>query len=239
MNNTINTISGLILIIFIMIILYKFTPFITTKYNEQFTSLIKNNMKLNQTKQFNKFINSFNNKNNNATEYTDNLTKNAIEKYENSIRESAYKEAGRIDDNGCYNPIFRKCNKKRGKDGYEIFTPFQSGCIYPDMHISGFDAAFAQVDKYLNIVSSDSNVNDNINEHKKTCINKPEVKTGLIKFGLCNKEKLKKRCTDLNTQKNNIVAINEHIDLEDIETGISNMKHIYNSCFPTEEPLIC
>lgn len=155
--------------------------------------------------------------------------------------ESVYKMKDLIDENDCYNAQFKVCNKRYGMDGYEIFTPAQEGCVYPDDTISPYEAAYSQVDKYLNLLppATGSNTSLSTTERKSKCLDKPSVKAGLNNFGICNKSVLRTRCKNLNNQKQGIADATDGISLDNLNEGIENMKLIYTSCFPDEEPLVC
>ena len=161
---------------------------------------------------------------------------NNYDNYETEIK-SIYAEKKLIDENGCYNPIFNRCPKKNGQHGYEIYTPVQQGCLYPEQNMTHYDTAYAVVDNYLNQLPADGSDGTNINNRKEVCANKPSVRDGLLKFGLCNKQKLEERCKLLTEQSPLIADLNQNISTEDINTGIDNMKHIYKSCF--NDDLIC
>ena len=155
--------------------------------------------------------------------------------------ESVYKMKDLIDENDCYNAQFKVCNKRYGLDGYEIFTPAQEGCIYPDDTISPYEAAYSQVDKYLNLLAPATGNRKTMTntDRKRKCLNKPSVKAGLNNFGICNKSVLRTRCKNLNSQKQVISDATNGISLDNLNEGIENMKLIYASCFPDEEPLVC
>lgn len=159
-----------------------------------------------------------------------------------NLDDAIYKKLGIIDDNNCYNPTFKLCNRKTDMTGYSIFTPVQNGCSYPgEGEISGFETALAQADKYLNLLPGDDITNDNGMEfeRKMLCGGKPNVRQGFALFGLCNKNKLTDRCKALYNQKESIADMNKGVEVSDLETGIDNMKVIYSSCFPDETPLVC
>ena len=160
---------------------------------------------------------------------------------EKFVNKSIYKLNGLIDNNDCYNAQFKLCNKRNQLDGYEIFTPMQEGCLYPDDKISPYEAAYSQVDKYLSLLPPATGKNTELTnkQRKKKCLNKPSVKIGLNEFGICNKEILKTRCKNLNSQKESIADLNNYVSLDDLNTGVENMKLIYSSCFPEDEPLVC
>lgn len=164
--------------------------------------------------------------------------KSELELFKN---ESIYKMKDLIDENDCYNAQFKVCNKRYGLDGYEIFTPAQQGCVYPDDTISPYEAAYSQVDKYLSLLppATGSNTSLSTTDRKSKCLDKPSVKAGLNNFGICNKSVLKTRCKNLNSQKQGIADANSGISLENLNEGVENMKLIYASCFPDEEPLVC
>lgn len=169
------------------------------------------------------------------------ITKQSINKTELFKNKSIYKMKNLIDENDCYNAQFKVCNKKYGLDGYEIFTPAQEGCVYPDDTISPYEAAYSQVDKYLSLLPPATGLNETLSltERKTKCLNKPSVKAGLNNFGICNKNVLKTRCKNLNNQKHGIADANNNISLSNLDEGVENMKLIYASCFPDEEPLVC
>lgn len=168
--------------------------------------------------------------------YIENLFKiQKTEKKENyNVSDSIYKRSGYIDNDGCYNPVFRICNRKYNKQGYEIFTPIQNGCIYPNDSFNEFDTAFSLVDTYLNNIPAinNSDIDVEIKDIKEKCINKPSVINGLYNFGLCNKTKLEERIKLLEDQKNNIVDLNPGISNDDIQTGIDNTQLILDTCYP-------
>lgn len=170
----------------------------------------------------------------------DSLTNNTgTNNLPNNINNSIYKINNLIDDNDCYEPNFRICNRKLQKNGYEIFTPVQKGCLYPDDKLDYYNTAYAQVDKYLNLLPPATGERNNmsINERKKLCISKPNVKNGLNKFNLCDRDKLQSRCKLFKEQSNYDKKKKDESNF--INNGINNMKLIYSSCFTDDEPLKC
>lgn len=128
-----------------------------------------------------------------------------------------------LDEDGCYKATFSLCNRVDDRMGYKIFSSAQNKCEFPDKNaVSGFETAFSVVDKYLNLTPD---------EIQDTCINKPAVKDGLHKFGLCNKKQLLQRHNDLVNQKELIANLNNTIEEHHLDTGINHMKLIYKSCF--------
>lgn len=145
---------------------------------------------------------------------------------------SIYKKNKLIDSNGCYEPTFSRCNDENGERGYKIFTPFQNDCLSAGRGLTEFDAAFAQVDKYLNNMPNESGAEPDLNLRRATCINKPAVKQGLGMFGLCNRRELTDRYCALDAQKEELAGLNPGLEVEDLERGMRNMELIHNVCFP-------
>ena len=145
---------------------------------------------------------------------------------------SIYKKQKLIDSNGCYEPTFSRCDDENGNRGYKIFTPFQNDCLSAGRSLTDFDAAFAQVDKYLNNMPNEDGAEPDLDIRRQTCINKPNVKAGIGMFGLCNRRELTNRYCALDAQKEDLAGLNPGLEVEDLERGMRNMELIHSVCFP-------
>lgn len=145
---------------------------------------------------------------------------------------SIYKKHKLIDANGCYEPTFSRCDDENGERGYKIFTPFQNDCLSAGRGLTEFDAAFAQVDKYLNNMPNEAGSEPDLDIRRATCIKKPTVKQGLGMFGLCNRLELTDRYCALDSQKEELAGLNPGLEVEDLERGMRNMELIHSVCFP-------
>jgi hypothetical protein len=144
--------------------------------------------------------------------------------------DSVYRRLRLIDENGCYEPKFSLCeDSDTGNKGYKIFTPMQSNCLTADKHLNNYDAAFAQLDRYLNNIPYVPNIKA---DRREICINKPSVKNGITLFGLCNKAELTNRYCSLKDQKNDLADMNPGIEVSNLELGLSNMELLNSVCFP-------
>jgi thiol-disulfide isomerase/thioredoxin len=128
--------------------------------------------------------------------------------YRDASKMNEHGEFHDMDENGCPIANFSRCNENSPQPGYQIFTHRgQWGCVYPDKNTSlntGFDAAFATVDHYLNslpprmeqrtdadgkvsLVEVPYDADEKLAKMKK-CAN--VYKREIREFGLCNNDKL-------------------------------------------------
>jgi hypothetical protein len=169
--------------------------------------------------------------------------------YRDASRMNEHGEFDDIDDNGCPIANFSKCKENSVNPGYQIFTHRgQWGCIYPDKNTSlntGFDAAFATVDHYLQSLppkvekKTDDNGNIYLEEvpysadeklaKMKKCANvyKKEIRN----FGLCNNKKLNAKYT----AKDRILAGDAKVPFDgmtadDYKDTAETAEAIYNAC---------
>lgn len=213
-------------------------PLITNNFKEINKDIISETNNLTEIEEVNKFIEKVENDKKNAV----NANALKLDKF-TDLSKSIYAKKGFIDDNNCYIPTFRLCNKKEKLNGYEIFTPFQQGCMYPDEKLSAFNTAFSQVDKYLNTLPHNSALdkenNEAIEAQKDLCAGSDLFKDGVAKFGLCDENVLINRYKLLKKQKNDIINNNNgFIKEKDINTGLNNMNRVYKACFGSDIEII-
>ena len=165
---------------------------------------------------------------NQSTETT--TTTNTLEDF--TVGESILRRKNAIDANGCYEPKFEKCETDDGVKGYSIATAINSDCLTPGNNLTNYDAAFAQLDKYLNNMPAIEGASD---DRRATCIAKPSVKNGIALFGLCNRSELLQRYCALKDQKAELADMNPGLEESDLERGLSNMELIHGVCFPDDE----
>lgn len=217
---------GIIITILLFLAINYYTPLITTKTDKIIINAKQSSKDKQELSATDKLINDICGKKYNVH----NLDGLAIETF-NDIQDSIYAAKDKIDDNGCYVPQFRLCNRKYDAGGYEIFTPVQQGCHYPSNSLNSFDTAFATVDKYLNTIPGVDNTSNTSANIRTECANSQAFKDGVQLFGLCNKTELENRYFGLQEQKAGLVSRNEGLDNEDIDRGIENTAHIYSACF--------
>jgi hypothetical protein len=168
-----------------------------------------------------------------TTQYNDETTTtttNTLEAF--SVGESLLRRKNAIDANGCYEPKFEKCKTEDGVKGYSIGTVINSDCLTPGNNLTDYDAAFAQLDKYLNNMPE---IEGASGDRRATCIAKPSVKKGIALFGLCNRGELLQRYCALKDQKAELADMNPGLEETDLERGLSNMELIHGVCYPDDE----
>lgn len=215
----------IILIIFTLVLLNLYYPILTTNFNNIMNEIRGNKTHHDELAKTDAIIAEITNPQTSTTKSVNTLT----EEFEGGP--SIYKKYNLIDDNGCYEPKFSRCSNEAGERGYKIFTPFQNDCLVPGRELTNYDAAFAQLDKYLNNLPYMEGGADEA-ERRETCINKPSVKAGVGLFGLCNRRELTDRYCSLQDQKAELADLNPGLEEEDLDRGLSNMELIHSVCFP-------
>jgi hypothetical protein len=165
-----------------------------------------------------------------TTKHDDVKTTNTLEDF--TVGESLLRRKNAIDSNGCYEPKFEKCKTDDGVKGYSIGTVINSECLTPGNNLTNYDAAFAQLDKYLNNMPE---IEGASGDRRATCISKPSVKKGIALFGLCNRNELLQRYCSLKEQKAELADMNPGLEESDLDRGLSNMELIHGVCFPDDE----
>jgi hypothetical protein len=214
----------ILFILFALVVLNIFSPILTTNFNKLLNDIRDKKKYTDEITKTNKIIAELTSNKNTSTIGEI----NTLEDF--TVDESILRRQRKIDSNGCYEAKFERCENDDGDRGYQLTTVINKSCLVPGNNLTDYDAAFAQLDKYLNNMPAMKGTNND--KRRKLCVNKPSVKNGIALFGLCNKSELSERYCALKDQKAELADMNPGLEESDLERGLSNMELINSICFP-------